>query len=60
MPENPISIADLRCGRGAPLLVIAGPCVLETETLTLTIAQQLRRIADELTRTVAEMKRLAD
>jgi 2-dehydro-3-deoxyphosphooctonate aldolase (KDO 8-P synthase) len=48
MPENPAAIATLRCGRGAPLLIIAGPCVIENENLTLTIAEQLRRIAEEL------------
>ncbi len=48
MPENPASIGTLRCGRGQPLLVIAGPCVMETEELTLTIAARLRQIADEL------------
>ncbi len=48
MPENPAAIGTLRCGRGQPLLVIAGPCVMETEELTLTIAARLRQIADEL------------
>lgn len=48
MPENPVSIADLRCGRGRPLLVIAGPCVIENEELTLTIAERLKQIAVEL------------
>jgi 2-dehydro-3-deoxyphosphooctonate aldolase (KDO 8-P synthase) len=48
MPENPVTIANLHCGRGQPLLVIAGPCVMETEELTLSIADRLRQIADEL------------
>jgi 2-dehydro-3-deoxyphosphooctonate aldolase (KDO 8-P synthase) len=48
MPENPVAIADFRCGRGSPLLIIAGPCVIESETLTLAVAGQLRRIADKL------------
>jgi 2-dehydro-3-deoxyphosphooctonate aldolase (KDO 8-P synthase) len=48
MPENPVSIANLRCGSGQPLLVIAGPCVMENENLTLAIAARLRQIADEL------------
>ncbi len=48
MPENPATIGQLRCGRGQPLLVIAGPCVIETEELTLQIADRLKRIADEL------------
>ena len=48
MPENPVTIDRLRCGRGQPLLVIAGPCVMETEELTLSIAGRLRQIAAEL------------
>lgn len=45
---NPAQIGPYRCGRGQPLLFIAGPCVIETETLTLTIAERLRAIADSL------------
>ncbi|MEN6406603.1 MAG: 3-deoxy-8-phosphooctulonate synthase [Thermoguttaceae bacterium] len=48
MPNNPVTIGPLRCGRGQPLVVIAGPCVIETEALTLAIAQRLRQIAEEL------------
>jgi 2-dehydro-3-deoxyphosphooctonate aldolase (KDO 8-P synthase) len=48
MPENPVTIDRLRCGRGQPLLVIAGPCVMETEELTLSIAGRLKQIAAEL------------
>jgi 2-dehydro-3-deoxyphosphooctonate aldolase (KDO 8-P synthase) len=48
MPENPAIIGNLRCGHGQPLLVIAGPCVIETEELTLSIAERLRQISDEL------------
>ncbi len=48
MPENPASIGNLRCGSGQPLLVIAGPCVIENEELTLLIARQLKQIATEL------------
>lgn len=48
MPENPITIGSLHCGQGCPLLVIAGPCVIETEELTLSIARRLREIADRL------------
>jgi 2-dehydro-3-deoxyphosphooctonate aldolase (KDO 8-P synthase) len=48
MPENPATIGALRCGRGQPLLVIAGPCVMENEDLTLLIAGRLKQIAAEL------------
>jgi len=45
--NNPVAIGKLRCGRGRPLLVIAGPCVIENEELTLAIAGRLRQIADQ-------------
>jgi 2-dehydro-3-deoxyphosphooctonate aldolase (KDO 8-P synthase) len=48
MPENPVTIGPCRCGRGQPLLVIAGPCVIEDEAATLAIADRLKRIAVEL------------
>jgi 2-dehydro-3-deoxyphosphooctonate aldolase (KDO 8-P synthase) len=48
MPENPATIGNLRCGRGQSLLVIAGPCVIESQELTLSIATRLKRIAAEL------------
>lgn len=48
MPENSASIGPYRCGKGQPLLVIAGPCVIESEDLTLSIAERLKRIAAEL------------
>jgi 2-dehydro-3-deoxyphosphooctonate aldolase (KDO 8-P synthase) len=48
MPENPVTIGDVRCGRGQPLLIIAGPCVIESEELTLSIAGRLKEIAAEL------------
>ena len=45
---NPITIGPYACGRGQPLLVIAGPCVIETEELTLSIAGCLKQISAEL------------
>ena len=48
MPANPIAIQQLHCGTGCPLLVIAGPCVLETESLALEIATELRAISQRL------------
>ncbi|MCR4414303.1 MAG: 3-deoxy-8-phosphooctulonate synthase [Thermoguttaceae bacterium] len=38
-------MGPFRCGRGEPLLVIAGPCVMEDESLTLSIAARLAEIA---------------
>lgn len=48
MPDALVRIADHCCGPGQPLLVIAGPCVIETADLTFRIAEALRRLSDEL------------
>jgi 2-dehydro-3-deoxyphosphooctonate aldolase (KDO 8-P synthase) len=40
--NNPVQIGSYRCGPGAPLLLIAGPCVLESQTLALEIAETLQ------------------
>ena len=48
MANNPALIGDYRCGPGQPLLVVAGPCVLETSELALAIAGRLRALAAEL------------
>jgi 2-dehydro-3-deoxyphosphooctonate aldolase (KDO 8-P synthase) len=44
-PNYPAMVGPYRCGRGAPLLVIAGPCVIEDESLTLRIAERLAGVA---------------
>lgn len=48
MPANPARIGPYLCGVGQPLLVIAGPCVIENEELTLSIAERLNAIRREL------------
>jgi len=40
--NNPVQIGSYRCGPGEPLLLIAGPCVLESQTLALEIAETLQ------------------
>lgn len=47
MPDNPVTIGPYRCGRGQPLLIIAGPCVIEDEATTLAIAERLGRLRAE-------------
>src|SRR5918995_2930756 len=42
--NNPATIGPYECGRGRPLLLIAGPCVIESEELTLSIARRLKEI----------------
>lgn len=46
--ERIARIASYTCGVNQPLLVIAGPCVIETEALTLSIARELRAIGEAL------------
>ncbi|MBI3408599.1 MAG: 3-deoxy-8-phosphooctulonate synthase [Planctomycetes bacterium] len=44
----PVTIDKLTCGAGHPLLWIAGPCVIESHDLTLSIAERLAAMADRL------------
>lgn len=48
MPNQPAVIGPYRCGKDQPLLVIAGPCVIEKESLTLSIAERLRELTRPL------------
>lgn len=48
MPVEPIQIGDYRCGDGCSLLLIAGPCVLESLEGALEIAGRLRTATAEL------------
>ncbi len=48
MLNNPAKIGPYRCGSGEELLVIAGPCVIENESLTLSIAERLAEVARDL------------
>lgn len=47
-PRLPASIGPHRCGPGQPLLVIAGPCVIENADLCLRIAEHLALLQAEL------------
>ncbi len=47
-PANPVQIGPHRCGRGLPLLFIAGPCVIESEQLILDVSQRLAEMAVDL------------
>ena len=48
MSKDFVTVGSYRCGNGQPLLIIAGPCVLEDEMLTLQIAERLSQIASQL------------
>ena len=41
-----ITIRDISIGTGYPLALIAGPCVIENETITLQIAEKLCQVAE--------------
>lgn len=43
-----VKIGNIKVGEGQPLLLIAGPCVIETERITLEIAQKIKRITEKL------------
>jgi len=42
-----VSIGDVRVGRGCPLVLIAGPCVIESEAHARKIASALKSLTDE-------------
>lgn len=43
-----VDIGPVTVGRGAPLVLIAGPCVIESQEHTLKLAELIRSIAAEL------------
>ncbi len=46
--DRQIKIKDVLIGGGNPLVLIAGPCVLESETFSLQIAQRIKKISEEV------------
>ncbi|HZW29307.1 MAG TPA: 3-deoxy-8-phosphooctulonate synthase [Isosphaeraceae bacterium] len=45
---NPVQIGPVRIGKGCPLALIAGPCVMEPGDMTLRIARHLAELCGEL------------
>src|SRR4030043_1488598 len=45
---NEVRVGEIRIGRGNPLVLIAGPCVLEGEAITLEIARELKELCGAL------------
>ena len=45
---QPVTIGNVTCGPGQPLVWIAGPCVIESHDLTLWIAERLAEMAERL------------
>lgn len=47
-PSRSFTIGKIRAGGGAPLFVIAGPCVIESEEHATSTAENLRAASEEL------------
>jgi len=45
---NEVRIGEIRIGKGNPLVLIAGPCVLEGEEMALQVAKELRDLCKSL------------
>ncbi|KIH76567.1 2-dehydro-3-deoxyphosphooctonate aldolase (KDO 8-P synthase) [Geoalkalibacter ferrihydriticus] len=48
MNVREIHVGNVTFGGGRPLVLIAGPCVIEEQSLTLRIAEYLKKLTDEL------------
>ncbi len=44
---NPVQIGDIAVGNGAPLVLIAGPCVVENYDMTMRTAEKAKAIAEK-------------
>ncbi|NWF94310.1 MAG: 3-deoxy-8-phosphooctulonate synthase [Syntrophaceae bacterium] len=45
---NEVQVGGIKIGKGNPLVLIAGPCVIENEEITIHTARELKRICEEL------------
>ena len=45
---NIVKVGDYEVGQGHPLLLMAGPCVLEGYEHSLMIGKEVKKIADKL------------
>ena len=45
---NEVRIGEIRIGTGHPLVLIAGPCVIESEANALEVAREVKRICSSL------------
>jgi 2-dehydro-3-deoxyphosphooctonate aldolase (KDO 8-P synthase) len=43
-----IKVGDIKIGRGNPLILIAGPCVIESEELCFSVAKRIKGICQRL------------
>jgi 2-dehydro-3-deoxyphosphooctonate aldolase (KDO 8-P synthase) len=47
-PMRKVKVGDIKIGGGEPFVLIAGPCVIESEKLTRKVAASLKEITAEL------------
>src|SRR5512136_221931 len=45
---NEVKVGEIRIGRGNPLVLIAGPCVIENEANALEVAKEMKKICSDL------------
>ena len=45
---NEVRVGEIRIGKGNPLVLIAGPCVIESEANTLEVAKEMKKICSHL------------
>ena len=43
-----MQLANMNVGNGQPLFVIAGPCVIESESMIINTARTLKKVGEEL------------
>lgn len=46
--KRTVNLGEFACGQGEPLTFILGPCVIESRDLIMGVAEELRKIADEM------------
>jgi 2-dehydro-3-deoxyphosphooctonate aldolase (KDO 8-P synthase) len=46
--QKQVRVGGVSIGSASPLVLIAGPCVLESEALSLEIAQRIKKISEEI------------
>ena len=47
-PMNDVTIGKVNIGKGFPIAVICGPCVIESEEIVMRIAEQINKIMARL------------
>ena len=45
---NEVKVSEIRIGKGNPLVLIAGPCVIESEANALEVAKEMKKICSNL------------